>query len=252
MITRPNPAGAELCGLIKSYDGHAIHLPAIQFGPPPDSQAFQRAIQSVFGQDWLIFISPQAVYASVAAIRSAWPQLPSQVKFAAVGAGTAKALEDAGYNVALCPGEWNSEGLLNQPELKSVQGKKIAIIRGVGGRELLTETLALRGAEITPLIAYQRLLPNIDVHPYLALLEKKKVDVVVCSSFEGVQNFKKLFASTGWSTIQQIPLIVVSERIKMLARNLDFQTIWVARNASHEAVLDLLAMKRKELCQMKS
>ena len=49
-----------------------LHLPpTLAFGPPPDSAQFQRAIAAMGEQDWLIFISPQAVYSSQAAIKNA-------------------------------------------------------------------------------------------------------------------------------------------------------------------------------------
>lgn len=241
LITRPAPAGPVLCSLIEAQGAHAIHFPTIQFAPPPDQEALNQSIAMLDQHHWLIFISPQAVYAASPLIRKAWPVLPAHVKIAAVGAGTAQALAQAGYTVACYPTqEWSSEGLLDLPEFRSLTGKKIAIIRGAGGRELLANTLVERGAAVTHMIAYQRVLPdrvkNLPWHDS----NQKTIHAIVCTSFEAVQNLKKLFAEEAWSTIQQTPLIVVSERIKMLAHNLDFQTIWVARNASHEAILEAL------------
>lgn len=138
LVTRPEPQGAELCQQITELGGHAISFPTIAFAPPPDADAFANAIAQLGGQEWLVFISPQAVRASVPAIRQRWTHLPSTVKFAAVGAGTAKALKAAGYDAALQPSsEWSSEALLALPEFQNVKDKHIAVIRGVGGRGLL-------------------------------------------------------------------------------------------------------------------
>lgn len=252
LVTRPHPAGTELCHLIESQGDQAIHLPTIAFEPPTDLSKFQQSIDALGEQDWLIFISPQAVYASIAAICKAWPQLPPSVTVAAVGEGTAKALKKAGYIVATHPpAEWSSEGLLALPEFQSIQGKKVAIIRGEGGRELLEKTLLTRGAEVMHVIAYQRVIPKIKMSSYLNLLKQKTIDVMICTSYEGVQNLKKLFGDTGSLYLPSIPLIVVSQRIKILAQDLGFQTIWVASNASHQAILEVLAQKRNELCQTK-
>lgn len=252
MVTRPAPAGTALCEFITTQGGQAIHFPTIAF-EASNQPCFDEAITQLGEQAWLIFISPQAVTASVPAIRRAWPHLPPQVQFAAVGAGTARALHDAGYQVSVFPqSEWNSESLLALPIFQAIKGQKIAVIRGEGGRELIDQTLASRGALVTPVIAYKRVLPKTDMASTLLLFKQHKVDAVICSSFAGVQHFKILMGEAGWAFIRDMPLIVVSERIKRLAEDLGFQTIWVAQNASHAAIVEILAQKRNVLCQTKT
>ena len=186
------------------------------------------------------------------AIRRAWPHFPPQVKLAAVGAGTAQALREAGYQVSAYPNaEWSSEGLLALSEFQTVTGQKIAIVRGEGGRERLDNEFTARGAMVLHVIAYQRLLPTVDVKPYQQMLKEHAINAIICGSFESVKNLKILLAEEGWPFLKAIPLIVTSERIKMLANNLGFQTIWIAKNASHAAVVETLALKRNEICQIK-
>jgi len=252
LVTRPPPAGKVLCDLIEARGDVAIHLPTIAFAPPADEHRLQRAIARLGEQDWLIFISPQAVYASIPAIRSNWPDFPPQVKLAAVGKGTAAALKAAGYLVTVYPStQWSSEGLLALPTFQSLHNQKIAIIRGDPGREQLERELTARGAQVTPVIAYQRQLPVVNLTPYLAMLAQKKIDAIIAASGEGVQNLKKMFHEQGWDQLKQLPLIVISERIKWLAHELGFQTIWITSNASHEAILAVIEQKRNELCQIK-
>jgi uroporphyrinogen-III synthase len=252
LVTRPKPAGEELSHLIRCQGDEALYLPTIAIAPPYDRDTLSQAIESLNSQDWLIFISPQAVYSLTATISSIWPRLPSHLSLAAIGAGTAKALQEAGYVVAASPAkEWNSEGLLALPEFQTVATKNIAIIKGEGGRDYLEKVLMARGAHISTIITYRRALPDIDLHSYHELFQHKKIDVIVCTSGEGIQNLKTLFAKTDWSYLKNIPVIVVSERMKMLAHDLDFQTIWLARNASHEAIFEILEERRNELCQTK-
>ena len=109
-------------------------------------------------------------------MRSQWPVFPSTLRLAAVGAGTANALQAAGYNVTVCPrDEWSSEALLDLPDFQSVAGKHIAIIRGVGGRELIDRTLTERGAQVLPVMAYQRVLPPSDTTRYATAGTDKKL-----------------------------------------------------------------------------
>jgi len=246
LVTRPDPRGVELCAAIEALGDEAIHFPTIIFSPPPDPLAFEQALSRLGEQDWLLFVSPQAVRASVPAIRRVWPQLPETVKFAAIGAGTANALAQAGYNVSFIPqDEWSSDALLGSAEFRAVTSQRIAIIRGEGGRELLEKILVERGAQVVSAIAYKRTKPELDVSEVSALLFDKRIDMVVCTSFEGVANLKQLLARN-WTELQHVSLIVVSERMKALASDAGFQTIWVASDASNQAILAEIAQKRND------
>lgn len=247
LVTRPDPAGSELCHQIEQQAGKAMHFPVLAFEPPLDSSALERAIDELGSQDWLIFVSPRAVYMSIPLLRRRWPELPPTLQFAAVGAGTTQALHAAGYDVAVQPEEnWSSEGLLAMPEFQEVRDKKIALIRGEGGRDMLAQVLTERGASVLHVVAYRRVLPVVNQ----TVLAQADLNVVLCTSIEGLRNLKKL-AGDQHQRLQRMPLIVVSERIKKLAEDLDFQPIWVAKNASHSAILEILAQKREVICQSK-
>lgn len=247
LITRPGEAGAELCTAIESRGGKAMHFPVIAFAPPADEQAFHHAIATLGEQDWVLFNSPQSVRAVVPAMRAAWPQFPETVRFAAVGAGTAKALHEAGYVAACIPeSDWSSEGLLALPEFQQVSGKKIAIVRGEGGRQLLDKVLLERGAVVTACIAYRRILPIVNADACRGLIHDGKISAIVAGSYESVSNLLLLLGSAIAPEWYRIPLIVMSERIKTLAAASGFQTIWVPQTASQQAVLDVIS---ENLCR---
>ncbi|OGT56064.1 MAG: hypothetical protein A3F43_02055 [Gammaproteobacteria bacterium RIFCSPHIGHO2_12_FULL_42_10] len=247
-MTRPSLVGEELCQLIRRHGGLATHCPAMAFESLIQNRVVQEHIKALGGQDWIIFNSPQAVFQSISAIRAMWPHFPKTLQIAAIGRGTEKALQDAGYTVSAVPVvRWSSEGLLQLPIFQQLVGKRIAIIQGEGGLGLLAQALPSRGATVTVVACYRRLLPERLMEPCHALLNAHQIDVAVLTSGEGVRNMKQVFGQI----IQALPLIVPSERIKQLALDLGFQIIWVARNASHSAVLDALIKNRDVLCQMK-
>src|SRR3990167_7827501 len=252
LVTLPLPAGLKLCEQIQACHGQAIYLPTIYIQSLVQDQAFQQAIVSLDQQDWLIFISPQAVLTSVPTIHTYWPQLPAKLQIAAIGKGTAEALHDQKLTVTVYPEiEWSSEGLLAMSEFQNVARKHIAIVRGEGGRKILMEVLIKRGAHILSLIAYRRTLPEINVNYYQSLLQQQQIDVIVCTSKEGVNNLLTLLGETIRPDLLSLPLVVVSERMRAFAELAGFQAIWVAKNASHAAVVDVLAMIRKQLCPIR-
>ncbi len=240
LITRPKPAGEILCEQVNAAGFHALLFPTITFLPPDYPKDMQKTIAALDQFDWLIFISPQAVYAVSKVIHKRWPNWPVRLKIAAVGAGTANALQAENFPSALYPPEqWNSEGLLELADFQQLAGQKIALVRGEDGRDLLASTLTSRGAQVTPLIAYRRALPKTPVKNILAMLRNNTIDCIVCTSNDALQNLTILFAAAA-QKLTTVPLLVISQRMQDQAAALGFEKIYLATNASHDAIIAVI------------
>src|SRR5688572_26036431 len=138
LVTRPRAQADGLARLIEAAGGAAHLLPAIEIEDVPPPPALGRMHEF----DLAIFVSPTAVAKALPHVR----KLP---RAAAVGAGTRRELERRGVADVNAPSTGaDSEALLALAELGQVKGKRIAILRGDGGRALLGETLAARGARV--------------------------------------------------------------------------------------------------------
>lgn len=239
LVTRPYPQGLVLCKEIEAQGGKAIHFPVIEIQPV---STLEDSLKTMGTQDWLIFISPQAVSQSAEFIKTSWPNGLSTTRFAAIGAGTGLAMQAAGLPTPIYPDEWSSEGLLKLPQFQNIAGQHIAILCGKGGRELLEQELSARGATVDKIIAYQRQLPTVDVSQYLDLLQRHKIDIIICTSQEGLQNLKILL-KPAWAILRTMPVLVVSDRLIECAKNLEFQTIFSAKNASFDAILEAITKR---------
>jgi uroporphyrinogen-III synthase len=182
----------------------------------------------------LLFISPQAVYQSAAFIRKHWPIFPEKCKVAAMGMGTKEALLSEKLPVHLCPEiNFSSEGLLATQEMHHVQGKKIALLQGEGGRTLLYDTLCARGAEVTRMVLYRRILPLIDP----SFIREQKIDIIVTTSIDILQNFTKILPKKSWAKLYEVPLIVISQKMYDFAHDAGFHQIFIAENAGFNAIM---------------
>ncbi|MEO1751985.1 uroporphyrinogen-III synthase [Thiofaba sp. EF100] len=195
-ITRPVGQAAPLLKRIQALGGEAIPLPLLKIAPPatpisPD--ALKRQCQAA---DLIAFISPNAARMALQILsRAHWPP---GVRLACVGQGTARALHAAGFGDVLVPSDGaNSEALLALPELCAVRGQRILIVRGEGGRTLLADTLAARGAQVDHAVVYRRLpLP-----PDLTALRRRGAVTFVITSSEALQvlvNAARDQASLDW------------------------------------------------------
>ena len=152
LVTRPEHQAHHLCRLIEAEGGSAILLPALDIRPTADRPAIRAAIGPVDRFNLVVFVSANAV-------RFGGELLGQRrdLRIAAIGRATATALNHAGHRVSILPkGGSDSEALLATPELQHMSGQRVLIVRGRGGRELLGDTLAARGAEVTYAEVYER------------------------------------------------------------------------------------------------
>lgn len=247
LVTRPKPQGEELCHKIHELGGQTVYFPVMNILPPENRENFKQNIARLAEYDIVIFVSVHAVLQAQDLIHALWPVFPSHIQVMAVGKKTADALNDLQLPMLLYyPKEtWNSETLLASPLLLNVKGKKIAIIRGETGREVLANVLSHRGAHIDNMIAYRRVISKIDVQPYKNLIDAHKIDIIICTSNEILQNLTNLL------DVQSIPLMVISERMLCFAKKLGFTRLYLANNASHDAIISELEKQKDQLCQMK-
>lgn len=243
LVTRPNPGGENLCAFLQQKDVNALHFPTIEIEPLLDFHQSKNAVAHFFKADWLIFTSPHAVWTVMPMFTKIYVKDNQVARFAAIGEGTRSALAAYGIENIHVPDDWNSERLLALSTFQSVSNQKIIIIKGQEGRDLLQKTFERRGAIVTNLIAYRRTIPDIDPTPFTALMKKNAIHGIVCASFTSINHLKQMIGSTHWHNLQMIPLIVISHRIKTLAESLNFQTIWVADNASPNAIFNLITQK---------
>ena len=169
--------------------------------------------------DLAIFISPNAVDKAMNVIGGR--SLPRELKLAAVGQGTVKALQRFGISEVIAPtARFDSEALLDMAELKQMEGKHVVIFRGDGGRELLGKTLLERGATLEYAECYRRAKPAVDAGPLLKIAESGKIAAVTVTSSEGLRNLFDMIGEPAHTWLRHTPLFVSHERIAQIAKKL--------------------------------
>ncbi|MDD4881027.1 MAG: uroporphyrinogen-III synthase, partial [Gallionellaceae bacterium] len=167
-----------------------------------------------------------AIFISPTSVERAWPLIlerhggwPHGVAPAAVGQATARALARYGVQHVLCAEDGaDSESLLALAELGDMTGKRVLIIRGEGGREVLADTLRRRGARVDYAECYRRLRPEAEPAPLLALWRDGGIAAVTVTSREVFTNLVDLLGAAGAALLRATPLFAPHERIAAAAR----------------------------------
>lgn len=225
VVTRPAGQSAHLAALIRAAGGEPLLFPALEIFDAEDLQPVLALIERLDAFDLAIFVSANAVNRALALVRArrAWPPA---LRVATVGRGSERELQRQGFAAVIAPSErFDSEGLLDLPELRQVQGKRVVIFRGESGRELLGDTLAARGATVEYAECYRRGRPHADPAPLLARCARGEIDAFSVTSSEGLANLHEMLGEAGAPCLKNTPLFAPHERIAAAARALGVRTV---------------------------
>ena len=224
VVTRPAHQAAPLADLIRAAGGRAIAFPAIEIAAVDDPRALNALIDRLDEFERAIFVSPNAVHQALTLV-TARRGLPSALRYAAVGRASVRELAKFGVTDVAAPARFDSEGLLALPELTRVTGQRLLIFRGVGGRDLLGEALAARGAHVEYAECYRRVRPHANPAPLLQAWQAHEVHAVTVTSSEGLRNFCELIGAQGRLSLQETPVFVPHSRIAATARELGLAAV---------------------------
>ena len=245
LITRPTEQQQALRESIESHSGKALSLPLIEIQALQQADAIQAItdqIQQLGNYQILIFVSSNAAKFAGQLIADFWPQFPPGLSTIAVGPATAKTLSLLlDVDIIQPSGGVTSEDLLKLPLLNDVGGKKIAIVRAQGGRELLAGTLRARGAQVDYLEAYRRTPVDYDAAGFCERLKTAGVNVLTVTSSESLHRLQTMLADNK-EQMSLLPLLVPSERIALQARELGFVKVVNANGADPENFLRALEL----------
>jgi uroporphyrinogen-III synthase len=239
VITRPRQQAEPLARAVQALGRTPVLLPLLEISPLPDdgeqSGELQRVLSGLASYALVAFVSPNAVDAAFAHI----PRWPEGVEVAVVGEGSRAALAKHGVaegrariHCPADPAHSDSEHLLRALDLQQLAGRRVLVVRGEGGRELLPDALRSAGAAVETVAAYRRAVPELT--PALAtqlrgLLGGPK-DWIITSS-EALRGLVSLVEQIGMDgaaadelqhRLRQQHLIVPHARILDTARALGF------------------------------
>ncbi|SDH59425.1 fused uroporphyrinogen-III synthase HemD/membrane protein HemX [Paraburkholderia phenazinium] len=247
VVTRPAGQSAALAAQLAAAGIATLEFPLIDIAPAEDAGPLHAALGALERYALVVFVSPNAVDYAFGQFGSIWPHaLPVGV----VGPGSVAALarhgvEAPAYRV-ISPSaaeddeaaRFDSEGLFAAIdaalEVASLEGKRVLIVRGDGGREWLAERLREAGVEVETVAAYRRLVPEPSIGAWTRVHEllAGEPHAWLVTSSEGVRNLDELareHLNTGEiAQLKRATLVTPHPRIAQTARGLGFDSITVS------------------------
>jgi uroporphyrinogen-III synthase len=238
LVTRPTEQAANLIAAIRANGGTAIEFPVLEIvGRNPDTVATELA--ELPDPDIVIFVSTNAVRFGAEIARQ------GDAEFGAIGPATRATAEANGIQVSIFPDSgFDSEHLLQQPQLTNVQGRNITIVRGEHGRQALGDELNRRGATVNYLSAYRRQVrraPESEISAIDALWNDNRINCVTVLSVETLQNLVQLLSPASVEWLTRTPLVAPGARVIQTAQEMlpGLRTV-AAKSAATDDILDAL------------
>ncbi len=241
LVTRPEGQALELGERLAAAGFQPVYAPllAIEAFPEPTTAQRQLLLDLChFGH--VIFVSRNAIRHGMGWIEDFWPQLPAGIHWYTVGSSSAAALGAYGLEVLQPESEMTSEGLLARPELTDVDGQRVLIVKGEGGRQHLRECLQARGARVEALEVYRRAAPSYAPGELAERIRAARVRVIMLSSGEALDNMVSLLDKAGLAAVRECIMVAPGARVAAAASDAGFAHVVEARNATDDAMLAAL------------
>ena len=238
VVTRPAEQAAGLIRALRDAGANPIEYPLLRIEPVDANAVVESAKPALSGAGIAVFVSPNAVRHGLLPLRAAglWP---SGIEVYAVGQGTVRALAAAGLGDVRSPSEgFDSEALLALPELAPacLAGRTAVLFKGEGGRPLLAESMAARGALVHPINCYRRLPPDAPPEALFDLADQGALDAIIVTSSEALAHLDGVFGVQHHDVLRDTLLVATHHRIAGAARNIGCRRLLVT-DPGDDAVL---------------
>jgi uroporphyrinogen III methyltransferase/synthase len=208
VITRATSQSGEFIQALETYGAKVLSCPTIEIKEPESYDRLDESIDHLYGYDWLIFTSTNAVEFFLRRLATQHRNVSEldDVRVCAIGAATADKLRDAHVHVDLLPTRSKAEGVFTALSefvggTESLCGLNILLPRAAIARDHLPRSLEDAGARVDIVTAYQTVIPPQVDRGRLTAMLAGSADCIAFTSSSTVRNLALLFDTHDLSTI---------------------------------------------------
>ena len=238
LLTRQPDLNASLAVRIGQMAGESIDLPLFAIEPCYTAAQLDKLISNLDAFDLAIVNSKNAAQIMAPYM----PNLANKLVWASVGMATAQYMQQHGVTQVVCPAApYNSQSLWQHlQDLQLVKGR-IVLLSGKAGSSWLENKLRTSiGSAFQLYELYRRVLPVYSPQLISEKLRASRPTVILITCVTSLQHLCSLAAQIG-QHMQDMPLLVVSQRIYAQAKQLGFEHVINAGGTSERAILRALA-----------
>lgn len=243
LVTRAREQASALVQSLRRLGAQAVEFPTISVEPPSDWRKLDEAISCLGEYDWLVLTSPNGVRFFLDRLFESGKDCRAlgQVLIAAMGTGTARALEQRGLRADLIPEEFRAEALAQALSQEAAAGKRFLLARAEQARDVLPDTLRGLGGRVEVVSAYKTVVCTDKDSRGEKLLREKRLDAVTFTSSSTVTNLARLLGDELSELLAGVTVACIGPITANTARELGLEPHIVASRYTIEGLVEALA-----------
>lgn len=244
LLTRPRDLISSTAQKLRAQGAEVLELPAIRTEAIEDNETLRCAWKQMNEYQWLVFTSPTGVKIFFEQMKKECFDIRAlgNVKIAAIGEGTKKALRERGLFVDLVPEIYDGENLARALAAQLSGKEKILIPRAEAGNPELVKILEEAGACVEDVPTYRTCYENQDIIDEAAEFEKGKIDCAVFTSASTVRGFAEAVKGLDFSKVKAA---CIGKQTRAEAEKYGMQT-WMAEKATMDSLVQLVIDMKNE------
>jgi len=242
LVTRPRGMASEMSAKLRAEGAEVLEIPAIATVPIENNLKLIHAIQNLRNYQWVVFTSPNGVRIFFDQMHTSEVDIRhlAGLKIAAIGRGTAAALEKYGLIPDLIPPKYDGETLGEWIARKADPDDRILLPRAEIGSHAILEKL--KDFVVDDIPTYHTIYCTSDVIDETSLFEKGEIDCAAFTSSSGVKAFIKTNPDLDFSLVKAA---CIGKQTQATADAAGMQT-FCAKEATMDSLLALIIEMRQQ------
>lgn len=235
-VTRPKDRSSVLAEKLTDLGAEVVLMPAIATEPIQENPRLETALDQIHEYSWIVFTSVAGVQAFYSAMKRRRMDIRglAGLRFAAIGAGTAREVEKQGIFVDQMPEIYSGKALGELLARTVKPGERILIPRASMGTEEVIRPLEEAGLSFDDIAVYDTVEGEREGIAY-----EDSVDLVAFTSASTVRGFVKQNPQADFSSVKAV---CIGEQTAAAAREYGMRTA-----VSEKATIDSMVEKILEL-----
>jgi uroporphyrinogen III methyltransferase / synthase len=250
--TRAQAQAADLSALLRKKGAVVLELPTIEIKPAGPGSAIDKKLAAVEKFDWVIFTSANSVdvfFKRLIALHKNAGILKN-IKIGSIGPGTTRSLTKFRIVPTLTAKDSVGEGLVGA--LKKIGGwkkKKVLIPRAEKARDIVPDTLAKWGAEVTIVPVYKTVVPEKVGKRVLGAVIQNRYDLITFTSSSTFENLLSLTGQRGLSAAGgSIKAASIGPATSATIRKSGIEPLIEAKEHSVQGLVDAIELYFRNSC----
>lgn len=239
LVTRTRKQSGSFAGLLREQGARVVEVPTIEIRPL-DPGPLDAVLDRLESYDWLLFTSVNAVDIFFRRYQ-ARPDRSPLPRICCIGPATAERVRSFDAAVALLPGVYQAEGIIDEFSAlhgNDLRGLRILLPRARVAREILPRQLEEKGARLDLIPVYETVVPEESRTIMDRILNDSMPDLVTFTSSSTVRNFVEIAGER--EDLEQVRCAVIGPITAEVARESGLNIVCMAENSTIPDLVDAI------------